>query len=79
VLLARAASLPEVGGEAALYFNPNDPDELAAQIERLMADPLLRAELRRKGFEQAQRFSWKAAARATLQQFLGLAQDGPPA
>jgi glycosyltransferase involved in cell wall biosynthesis len=75
VVASRAASLPEVGGEAALYFDPASPEELAAQIERVLQSSQLRDSLRAKGIERAKQFSWQQAARKHAElysQLLGL-------
>jgi glycosyltransferase involved in cell wall biosynthesis len=66
VLASHAASIPEVCGDAALYFNPNDADELAALLLRVSKDEELRAEFSRKGLARAQEFSWENAARQIL-------------
>ena len=66
VLASNAASIPEVCGDAALYFNPNDADELAALLLRVSKDAELRAEFSRKGLARAQEFSWENAARQIL-------------
>jgi glycosyltransferase involved in cell wall biosynthesis len=69
VIAADRGSLPEVVGDAGLLINPEDPDELAAAIERLLNDELLRSGLIEKGRLQAARFSWEKCARQTLQVF----------
>ncbi len=66
VISSNAASLPEVGGDAVLYFNPKSSEELLAQMERLIRDEDLRAELKRKGIERAKRFTWEKTAQETL-------------
>ncbi len=66
VLCSNAASLPEVAGEAALYFDPGDVDGMVALIKKLMADPELQTGLSRRGREQADAFPWENTARATL-------------
>lgn len=60
------SSLPEVAGEAAILTPPGDVPALAAAMRRALGNDALRAELRRRGFAQAARFSWAAAAGATL-------------
>jgi glycosyltransferase involved in cell wall biosynthesis len=68
------ASLAEVCGDAALAFDPEDPGEIAAAIERVATDGELRVDLRDHGLEHAGRFSWEAAARghvAAYEQALG--------
>ena len=66
VLTSNASSLPEIGGEAALYVNPEDERALLDGLLRLAEDEALRQELRRKGRLNVQRFSWDAAAEHTL-------------
>ncbi|HWQ13361.1 MAG TPA: glycosyltransferase family 1 protein, partial [Roseiflexaceae bacterium] len=65
-LAAATSSLPEIGGEAALYVPPLEPDQWADTIQELWDDEERRAELGRRGRVQAQRFSWLRAARETL-------------
>ena len=66
VVCAGASSLPEVGGEAARYFDPGDVEAMAEAIRVVWDDADLRAEMRRRGREQAARFSWKRAAQETF-------------
>jgi len=65
-IAANSSSLPEIGGDAALYFEPSDASGLAAQIERVLTDDALRADLSARGRAQAAEFSWAAAAEKTL-------------
>lgn len=67
VISSNAASLPEVGGGAALYFDPDDSEQLLAQLEKLEGDDGLAADLRRRGVVNAQRFSWQQSAEKILQ------------
>jgi len=66
VLCSNAASLPEVGGRAALYFDPLDVDGISALIKVVQADPDLQVVLRERGIEQASNFRWEKTARLTL-------------
>jgi glycosyltransferase involved in cell wall biosynthesis len=66
VICARAASLPEVAGEAALYFNPVNPAEIANAIDKIYFDTKLRDELIRRGYRRANEFNWQSTAEATL-------------
>ncbi len=66
VACSHTSSLPEVAGDAALFFDPEDAAALAAALTRLLADSDLRADLARRGSEQAGRFSWERTAKATL-------------
>ncbi len=71
VLCSRAASLLEVGGDAALYFDPLDVDDMAAKIGQFLGDPALSARLKARGLAQARRFTWQQAASQTLELLLG--------
>jgi glycosyltransferase involved in cell wall biosynthesis len=62
VIVSRRASLPEVCGDAALYFDPDDPAEIAQQIRRVVGSAALRAEMREAGHQRVRRFSWGKAA-----------------
>jgi len=61
-LVANAASLPEVCGDAAIYFDPASVDQLAAAMRRIASDQALRAQVRERGLRQARRFSWDTTA-----------------
>ncbi len=63
VVCSRTASLPEVGGDAARYFDPLDVEDMATAIEAVATSAALRCALRDKGFQQAARFSWSRSAR----------------
>jgi len=65
VVTSRRSALPEVAGDAALLVNPEDPEEIAAALNRLASDEGLREELSRRGRERATEFSWDAAVRKT--------------
>ena len=69
VISSNASTLPEVGGDAALWFPPDDPSALAAQVKRLLHDPQLAADLRARGTVQAAKFAWSASAAGTLAAF----------
>lgn len=66
VLAARVGALPEVLGDAALFFAPDRPRELAEHLMRLGADAGLRRELAARGRARAPRFTWERAAAETL-------------
>jgi glycosyltransferase involved in cell wall biosynthesis len=66
VVCSRAASLPEVAGDAAVYFDPFSIDDMAEKIVAVANDLSLRNELRTKGTENLKRFSWEKVARETV-------------
>ena len=67
VVSSNASSLPEVAGDAALYFEPRDIDAMADAMRRALADDGRRADLRARGFAQARKFSWEKAAKELLE------------
>ena len=69
VVCARSSTLPEVAGDAAAWFDPNDDAALAAEIGRLLDSPGERERLRAAGRARAECFSWDATARHTLEEF----------
>ena len=66
VVVSRTSSLPEVGGEAALYLDPHDPQDIADKVLRAVEDSELRRRMIQQGLERAQEFSWRRVAEATL-------------
>jgi glycosyltransferase involved in cell wall biosynthesis len=66
VVTSNRSALPEVAGEAALLVNPENPEEIAAAVRRILDSPELRRELIRKGHERAREFPWERTARETL-------------
>jgi len=66
VCASRASSLPEVGGDAALYFDPTDTESITETLRALAGDADLRPEMARRGLERAARYSWDRTARDTL-------------
>ncbi len=69
VIASRAGSLPEVIGEAGLFFDPTDVDQIAGSIAELLADPARRDRLAGLAIARSYRFTWDAAARALLDCF----------
>ncbi len=65
VACSDASSLPEIAGDAALLFDPDEIESIIDTLRRLLLDAALRADLRRRGFEQAGRFSWGRVADET--------------
>jgi glycosyltransferase involved in cell wall biosynthesis len=65
VLSSNATSLPEVGGEAARYFDPHDVEAITEATRSVLAEPALREEMREKGLARAASFSWRRAASET--------------
>ncbi len=66
IAASRAPAIPEIAQEAALYFRPEDPEDMAEKIIRLLVDETLRQSLRSEGKKRILDFDWKKAAAETL-------------
>jgi glycosyltransferase involved in cell wall biosynthesis len=66
VVCANASSLPELVGDAALTVAPTETPALADALRRVLLDADLRDRLVSRGLERAERFSWEASTRATM-------------
>ena len=71
VLAARAGSLPEVLGDAAAYFAPDDLEEMVRMMEETLTNETLRRELVQKGFAQTKKYSWTHMALETMHVYEG--------
>lgn len=76
VIAAEASCLPEVGGDGALYFPPQDAGSLAAQMKVVAEDAGRRRDLVEKGFRRAKEFTWARNARETLSVYQDAMQGG---
>jgi len=65
VIAARGSSLTEIGGESAIFFEQDDPDDLSAQIGALIGDNGMYRDLGARCVAWAKTFSWEQAARKT--------------
>jgi glycosyltransferase involved in cell wall biosynthesis len=65
-LAADASCLPEVCGDAAVYFDPRDASDIAAKINDLLSNPQELERLRQAGPARAKQFSWRRMAEQTL-------------
>ncbi len=66
VITSNVSSLPEAGGDAALYVDPMSVEDIAEKMEKVMSSPSLREEMVKKGYNHIRKFSWEKAARETL-------------
>lgn len=64
VVLSRLPALPEVAGEAGMFMDPLDVDDIRRAMERVLCDGERRAAMRALGLERARRFSWDGVANA---------------
>lgn len=67
VITSNVSSLPEVGGDAVAYVDPEDLEEIKKRVKDILADRGLRGEMIKKGLAQAKNFSWEKCARETAE------------
>lgn len=70
VVTSKKSSLPEVGGEAALYVEPQDVISIAEGLKEVVQDETLRKALVQKGKEKLKEFSWEKTAQETFELYL---------
>lgn len=69
IACSNVSAMPEVGGDAARYFDPTSVEEIAGALVELLGDRSLRAQLSERGRARAAELSWKATAEATLSSY----------
>ena len=67
VLCSNTSSLPEVAGNAAIYFNPNNVEEMSSVIETLVFSNSQISKMKKLGLERCGKFSWSLCAQKTLE------------
>lgn len=67
VAASTATSIPEITGDAALLFDPEDQGKIAESVLKILYDTELRKNLAAKGFLQAKKFSWEETVKTTLE------------
>jgi len=72
VIASNSSSLTEIGGEAALYFDPKDILSIQKKVTDVIYDNMLRTKLREKGLIRAKEFSWEKAAIKTKELYLSV-------
>jgi len=65
VIAAKATALPEIYADAALYFNPDKPSDLAKKIHTLITTPSQQEQLIQRGFARVKQFSWESMVSKT--------------
>jgi glycosyltransferase involved in cell wall biosynthesis len=67
VLSSNKTSMPEILGEAALYFNPEDENDFREKVLKIVEDKNLRSNLINRGYEQIKKYSWRDCTEKTLE------------
>ena len=65
-ILSNNSSLPEIGGDAAVYFNPKDEKSILEAVTKVLQDNLLRERMKQKGREREKLFSWNITTKKTI-------------
>jgi len=81
VVCSNTSSMPELGNQAARYFDPYDIDSMVEELGAVLSDAELRADMRARGLVRASHFSWRQAADQTFalyQRLLSEGQTSPP-
>ena len=66
VACSSACALPEIAGDAALYFNSNNIEEIALCMEKIVSDSALKADMVKNGLEHSTCFSWEKTVSQTF-------------
>jgi glycosyltransferase involved in cell wall biosynthesis len=66
VVSSCVTSLPEICGDAAFLVEPTEPERIFEAARRVLTEPEIAAELRRRGHERARKFTWRNCAKHTL-------------
>ncbi len=66
VATSNVSSLPEAGGEAAVYFDPENVEDIKKTIEKVLSDNSLRERMKEKGIIHSKKFTWEKAAKEVL-------------
>jgi len=69
VITSNISSLPEAGGDAAIYFDPNDANDIALNISKVLSSTKLREDMIKKGYLQIKKFSWDKSAKEVIRIF----------
>ena len=73
VVTSNMSAMPEICGDAAAYFNPDDPADMAKAVLSVVENESVRQNLIRKGFERITHFSWDRCAQQYLEVFESVA------
>lgn len=72
VVCSNIPTLKEIYGDAALYFNPHNPKDIAEKIRQVISNDKIKSDLVKKGKGQVQKYSWRQMAQETLKVYEGV-------
>jgi glycosyltransferase involved in cell wall biosynthesis len=70
VITSNTSSMPEIAGDAAILINPENPQEIADAISKVLNNSSLKSELSEKGIQRSAMFSWRSMAEKYLKLYL---------
>jgi glycosyltransferase involved in cell wall biosynthesis len=76
VIASNCSSLPETVGEAAIQVDPEDTEALSKEMEKVLSDVTLQADMIRKGFEHVSKHTWEKAAEKLIHVFEEILSNG---
>jgi glycosyltransferase involved in cell wall biosynthesis len=79
IVTSAANDLQDVAGGAAVLVDPEEPEQIAAAVVRVLGDPGLQADLRERGLARSRRFNWERCGRETLRVIRAAARGAAPA
>jgi glycosyltransferase involved in cell wall biosynthesis len=74
VVVSNRSSLPEIAGEAGIFFDPENSEDMAEKLHQVLSDPLLKTTMREKSIRISMRYSWKNMA----EQYIEVFESRPP-
>jgi glycosyltransferase involved in cell wall biosynthesis len=77
VITSNCSSIPETVGDSAIKIDPNNPEELAYEMERVLGNKSLRKELIKRGLNHVAFHTWENAARRLIEVFTDIQSRGP--
>ena len=78
IACSNRSAMPEILGDAGVYFDPESPTEIAEAIQTLIENPVLREAMARAAHDRAQRYSWDRCAKETFSLLARIATAGRP-
>jgi glycosyltransferase involved in cell wall biosynthesis len=75
VIMSNTSSLPEIGGDAVAYFDPDDQESIRSAVELVLLNEKYRHDLIQKGSERLKLFSWEKTAVLTKKVYTGLIRN----
>ena len=75
VLCSNMSAMPEVNGDAAIYFNPMDTNDIVEKINLVLEDKILYNKMIEKGYQRIKKFTWENTASQTLNLFENLVRN----